>query len=196
MYADSLCEGLTGHVFRHSPLRCEGWIRCHENVVVGCGECDGGRYFDIVLGGCLYPEVATCGVQSNNMCRPGENHRVPREDSCTIYYQCVADGDPIEHRCAEDLQFNSVTEQCDITDNVRCLREPLTFECPASAEIFTQEPHPWLCDRYFVCLQGQNPLERSCLDEMQFDINTRTCRVAAQAQPYPGCVNAPALAFV
>lgn len=190
---ESICTGLTGGVFIASPISCQGWVQCHENAIIRCGDCPNGQYFDSTLGGCFYSSLVNCAIQPpSSVCTPGLINRVPREDSCSIYYQCIGEGDPIEQRCSEGLHFNEHTEQCDFIDKVRCLREPIVVDCPATEEPFTQEPHPWLCERFFVCIDGVGT-ERECLEGMLFDVNLRQCQFADRAECVESSV-APVLA--
>lgn len=103
------------------------------------------------------------------------------QDSCTVYFQCIGEGAPIVHNCAEGLQFDVETERCDLRDRVRCLREVYPLECPSTTDRFTQEPHPWACDRFFVCIEGVAE-ERTCVDGMHFDVNKRECRAVNLAE--------------
>lgn len=181
-YDPEICQGLTNGVFVGSNLDCSGWVQCHLNEIHTCGVCPDGLYFDTPLQRCTYSSLVTCTVpQPELICTPGLINRVPVPDSCSLYYQCLGQGDPIQHSCAEALHFDEVTENCDFIDNVRCMREPVVVECPATSEPFSYVPHPWLCDRFFICINGES-FERTCFEGTHFDPTVDQCLPIDQAQ--------------
>lgn len=164
-----------------SPESCQRWIQCHEELIFACGMCPDGLYFDPESNGCNYPTNVDCEMSTGNLCTPGLINRVPAPDSCSQYFQCIGQGDPIEHTCGDGLHFNEELEKCDFIENVRCLREPIAVDCPATDAAFTHEPHPFACDRFFLCINGV-ATERQCLEGLHFDINLRECQIIDRAQ--------------
>lgn len=179
-YDPEICQGLTNGVFVGSNLDCSGWVQCHLNEIHTCGVCPDGLYFDTPLQHCTYSNLVTCLVPES-MCTPGLINRVPAPDSCSVYYQCLGQGEPVQHTCAEVLHFDEVTEKCDFIDNVRCMREPVVVECPATSEPFSNVPHPWLCDRFFICINGES-FEQTCFEGTHFDPRADQCLPIDQAQ--------------
>lgn len=178
-YDENICVGRTGGVFIRSPQSCQRWVQCHEEAIFNCGTCLDGFFFDPVRGGCAQAHTVDCNVGALSCSAPG-NRRVPHPESCSIYFQCYGNGNYIEHRCREDLHFDATEEQCDLIDNVRCLREPITIECPDPLKAITLEPHPFLCTNFFMCIHG-TPHEEVCLEGMIFDHNLRRCQQIALA---------------
>ena len=182
-YDDDICAEHTGNAFIRSPSSCQRWIRCVGGEIDNCGICPDGLYFNPADNTCTYPRNVECDIGGNNLCTDGVVNRVPAPDSCSIYYQCIGEGSPVEHSCAPGLHFDKAQEKCDLVESVRCLREPIQIDCPASDLPFTQEPHPWLCDRFFVCVGGV-ATEQNCLPGLNFDVNLRQCQIADLAECY------------
>lgn len=180
-YDTGICQGKTGPIFIPSDRSCEGWIQCRAEAIFNCGSCGPLLYFDPVLRACTHRENVDCDISTRNLCTDGVINRVAHPSSCSIYFQCTGAGDPIERSCGPLLHFNTATEKCDFIHNVRCMREPYQIECPATTAPFTQEPHPFACDRFFICINGVGT-ERTCVDGMHFDVNLRECQVIALAQ--------------
>lgn len=176
-----MCVGHSGGVFIPSPYSCDGWVQCNLDLIHACGSCPGGFYFHPVKGICVHPSEVDCDSAAIGLCTPGVINRVPAPDSCSVYFQCIGQGSPIEQTCIEGLHFNELTEKCDLIENARCLREPITIQCPATDAAFTQEPHPFICDLFFVCINGV-ATESQCLEGLHFDVNLRQCQRIEEAQ--------------
>ena len=80
---------------------------------------------------------------------------------------------------------------CGIAKAVPVRQENYTINvtCPPPSEdglaIFV--PHPYECNKYFVCQQGSDAIAMSCPGNLQFDSTLNVCNFATEV----GCVNTP-----
>ena len=179
VYDPNICQGHTGGVFISSPTSCAHWIQCNLDEIRNCGVCPNDFLFNPETASCAHKDTVECNLGAL-LCAGPEIKRVAHPDSCTIYFQCLGTGPAIEQSCAEGLHFDEANQRCDLIENVRCLREPIQIECPATDRPFTMEPHPFVCDLYFICINGV-ATELQCLPGMHFDVNLRECQVIEEA---------------
>ena len=70
-------------------------------------------------------------------CVPGFSHRIPHEDNCGKYYECLPNGDKIEYACSYPLQFDVFYYECRAYNLVDCRnRKPAKDLCMLSFKTF------------------------------------------------------------
>ncbi|EDX10158.1 GD14343 [Drosophila simulans] len=103
-----------------NPADCAGYLQCINGNFVA-RMCSATQFFNATLNEC---EVDTQNVCIPKTCDPDccdvpNNSIWPVEKNCSAFYQCV-NGNKYEQRCSNNLQYNSLIEQCDYPENVKC----------------------------------------------------------------------------
>ncbi|EDW41192.1 GM25311 [Drosophila sechellia] len=103
-----------------NPADCAGYLQCINGNFVA-RKCSASQFFNATLNEC---EVDTQNVCIPKTCDPDccdvpNNSIWPVEKNCSAFYQCV-NGNKYDQRCSNNLQYNSVIEQCDYPENVKC----------------------------------------------------------------------------
>jgi hypothetical protein len=123
-----------------------------------------------IISGFLCQENGT----NENPCAGVANNRfVSNKRGCAYYYTCVNET-AHENFCPDGFWFNEPKQLCDLPSNVQCILDlpEVNITCP-DVGIF-QIPHPYLCNRFFLCVNG-NYEERICPDGEHFSNFDSSC---------------------
>lgn len=113
------------------------------------------------------------------------NFFVASPRGCAYYFTCI-NNTGHEQFCPAGFWFNQRDQTCDVPQNVNCTLDlpPANITCPARG-IF-QLPHPYLCDRFFHCVDGQQT-ETACGAGEHFSTIDEAC----VPKEYAFCVHDP-----
>lgn len=129
--APNPCEGLPNDTFVTNPKGCKYMFHCRNGQPFEAF-CPGDMWFNPDSGICDYRSNVDCHLDDTKPIRnPEEFIFCPLKDSkvptfrassidCARYYLCYH-GKPVHQQCAGDLQWNKVTEQCDVANKVNCV---------------------------------------------------------------------------
>ncbi|GFU13731.1 chondroitin proteoglycan 2 [Nephila pilipes] len=151
--------------------------------------CPSGLHFNPGLQVCDWPYRAGCGG-SFEIITPDPNQGkddpsfnetcdceccfYPDKKDCSKYMLCLG-GVLHKGQCAEGLLFDSVGNNCDLEDRVKC---PSTTICASPSGIY---PHPSNCSLFYRCNDGRPNLEK-CLDNKHFSTASKKCTEPCEAK--------------
>lgn len=92
--------------------------------------------------------------------------------------------------CAPGKHFDPIFNWCDVPEVAQCevtvAPEPepepdiTEIKCPESEDRVTWEPHPIVCEHFFICVDGISYLQH-CAPGLYFDTVNRYCTFAEDA---------------
>ncbi|KAH8296295.1 hypothetical protein KR054_004309 [Drosophila jambulina] len=103
-----------------NPADCAGYLQCVNGVYVA-RKCSANQFFNATSKECV---VDTDGVCIPKTCDPQccdlpNNSMGPVDKNCSAFFQCI-NGNYVQQRCPNNLQFNAKTGSCDYPDIVGC----------------------------------------------------------------------------
>ncbi|KAM8708427.1 hypothetical protein ACLKA7_015405 [Drosophila subpalustris] len=103
-----------------NPANCAGYLECINNVMVK-RQCPANTYFDDSLSVCVIDVDGICipKVCDPECCDRPNDWLGSVDKNCSAFIQCLY-GNKYQQRCPNNLQFNSVTKECDFPENVQC----------------------------------------------------------------------------
>ncbi|EDV97898.1 GH17129 [Drosophila grimshawi] len=174
-----------------NPTDCAGYLQCVDNALVP-RKCGSQTYFNAQLLTCV---VDTEGVCIPNTCE-GECCDKPNNwigsvaNNCSAFIQCLY-GNKIQMKCPNNLQFNSLTLECDYPENVNCddgspppsgpSAGPSGTYCESGGRCVGQRDGAMFADAtnacsgaYIVC-QCECEVNFTCSAGLVFNQNVRSC---------------------
>lgn len=174
-----------------NPADCAGYLQCINGVFVA-RKCSATQFFNTTLKEC---EVDTENVCIPKTCDPDccdvpNNSIWPVEKNCSAFYQCV-NGNKYEQRCSNNLQYNSIIEQCDYPENVQCddgsappsgpIAGPSGTYCESHGRCVGQRDGTMFADasgdcssNYVVC-QCECEVNFTCSSGLLFNLQVKSC---------------------
>lgn len=117
----TICDEERLYTFIPDVRDCNAWFFCGLNGPVR-GNCLSQHLFNPRTRLCDWPQNVDCFQCPSNV----GLHKIPMEGSCRTFIRCIS-GTAAIHVCAEGLQFNEITGQCDLESVVQC---GSGFRCP------------------------------------------------------------------
>lgn len=84
--------------------------------------------------------------------------------------------------CAPRTHWNQECQRCERPADAECEPTeppPITIECPSGPGL-TLLPHPFICRKYFLCV-NEEALEEECSTGLLFDAIELKCKLASEA---------------
>ncbi|XP_055841522.1 protein obstructor-E [Episyrphus balteatus] len=190
-------------------LQCDKYYSCSDGVATE-KICPDGLVFDPLIrkiNKCDQPFNVDCGdrtelqaPKSNALC-PRKNGFFPHPDEtiCNVFYNCI-DGDATEMKCTVGLWFDDYTGNCvwpDSTGRTGCIeadkKSPDGFVCPkdsaktdrsGNSVAHPKYAHPTDCQKFYVCLNGEEPRDLGCQVGEVYNDETERCDAPENV---PGC---------
>ncbi|XP_037810341.1 protein obstructor-E [Lucilia sericata] len=194
--------------FEHE-IQCDKYYECDDGVAKE-KLCPDGLVFDPLnrkINKCDQPFNVDCGdrvelqePKSTKFC-PRKNgfFAHPDESVCDIFYNCI-DGDALEMKCTVGLHFDEYSGTCvwpDTAKRENCgvvvKKSNSGFECPKDqpktdkrGQVVTHPryPHPTDCQKFYVCLNGEDPRDLGCQTGEVYNDETEMCDAPENV---PGC---------
>lgn len=190
-------------------LQCDKYYECDDGVAKE-KLCADGLVFDPLnrkINKCDQPFNVDCGdrielqpPKSSKFCpRKHGFFAHPDESVCDIFFNCI-DGDAIEQKCTTGLHFDEYSGTCvwpDTAKRENCgpviKKSTSGFECPAekaksdkSGQLTAHPryPHPTDCQKFYVCLNGEDPRDLGCQTGEVYNDESEMCDAPENV---PGC---------
>lgn len=158
-------------------IMCFGGLALERTCAPNLHWSAGGEY-------CTTHAQAECELE-NPLCPevddPNDLIFIPSLADCEKYYLCHQ-GEPKQFRCAPNFHFNPVENFCDYPELANCEVEPtpdpetepgeIEIECPETGIFWF--PHPYSCEYYFICLNGESVLHH-CAPGLYWDAANNRC---------------------
>ncbi|XP_013098825.1 protein obstructor-E [Stomoxys calcitrans] len=190
-------------------VQCDKYYECDDGVAKE-KLCPDGLVFDPLnrkINKCDQPFNVDCGdrvelqePKASKFC-PRKNgfFAHPDETVCDIFYNCI-DGDALETKCTVGLHFDEFSGTCvwpETAKRENCVEETKKsasgFQCPkdkpktdARGQTITHPryPHPTDCQKFYVCLNGEDPRDLGCQTGEVYNDETEMCDAPENV---PGC---------
>ncbi|XP_004518792.1 protein obstructor-E [Ceratitis capitata] len=190
-------------------VQCDKYYQCEDGVAKE-KLCPDGLVFDPLnrhINKCDQPFNVDCGDRTelqepkpSKFC-PRKNGFFAHPDSsvCNIFYNCI-DGDALETKCTVGLHFDEFGGTCVWPDTAKregCgaaqKKSPSGFVCPTDrpknddkGQVVTHPkfPHPTDCQKFHVCLNGEDPRDLACQLGEVYNEETEMCDAPENV---PGC---------
>lgn len=117
----TICDESRLYTFVPDVRDCSAWFYCGNQGPVR-GLCSNPFVFNPITKLCDWPHNVDCFQCPSNV----GLHQIPINGSCRSFIRCI-NGISSQKMCEIGLQFNEITGQCDLTQNVRC---QTGFRCP------------------------------------------------------------------
>ncbi|GJQ73126.1 Cpap3-a1 [Trypoxylus dichotomus] len=190
------------------PNQCDKFYDCQDGVGVE-KLCPDGLVFDPTIrkiNKCDQPFNAECGDRtqlqppkpSKNCPRRNGFFAHPEPSICNIFYNCI-EGEAIEIKCTNGLHFDEYSGTCvwpDAAGREGCESKENKlkdgFECPKDSQtdangqlvVHPKYAHPTDCQRFYVCLNGQEPRDLGCQVGEVYNEESQRCDAPENV---PGC---------
>ncbi|EDW26563.1 GL13082 [Drosophila persimilis] len=190
-------------------IQCDKFHVC-EDGVPKARLCPDGLVFDPLnrkFNKCDQPFNVDCEDRTE-LQEPKSSKYCPRKNGffahpdpavCNIFYNCI-EGDALETKCTVGLHFDEYSGTCVWPDTAKregCNPEQRMsetgFECPKDqpktddrGQVVTHPkyPHPTDCQKFYVCLNGEDPRDLGCQLGEVYNDNTEMCDAPENV---PGC---------
>ncbi|XP_076678750.1 uncharacterized protein LOC143374479 isoform X2 [Andrena cerasifolii] len=179
---------------------CAKYYKCSDGELV-LKQCDSDEKFDDNQRKCVPEEKAVCSTvpllstattPPAINCPPGNDiTHIPHETDCELYYTCE-NGRKQLKECKNGLHFDEIKGVCTLSEDVNCgSRASRTIapllpdtgntydismaDCPPDGSHENRTlPHHCLCDRYYICVNGELILQM-CKNGTQYDYIREVC---------------------
>ncbi|XP_076679546.1 chitin-binding domain protein cbd-1-like [Andrena cerasifolii] len=179
---------------------CAKYYKCTDGEL-SLKQCDSDEKFDVNQRKCVPEEKAVCSTvpllstattPPAINCPPGNDiTHIPHETDCELYYTCE-NGRKQLKECKNGLHFDEIKGVCILSEDVNCgsrasrKTAPLlpdtdnTYdisltECPPKGSQENRKlPHQCMCDRYYLCKNGE-PILQMCKNGTQYDYIREVC---------------------
>uniref|UniRef100_A0A1A9W224 Chitin-binding type-2 domain-containing protein n=1 Tax=Glossina brevipalpis TaxID=37001 RepID=A0A1A9W224_9MUSC len=190
-------------------IQCDKYYECDDGVAKE-KLCPDGLVFDPLIrriNKCEQPFNVDCGdrielqpPKSTKFC-PRKNGFFAHPDPaiCNIFYNCI-DGDGLEIKCTAPLHFDEYSGTCVWPDTAKregCgifeKKSESGFSCPKdqpktdiNGQVVTHPKyaHPTDCQKFYACLNGEDPRDLGCQLGEVFNEETEMCDAPENV---PGC---------
>ncbi|XP_025831508.1 protein obstructor-E [Agrilus planipennis] len=192
------------------PVQCDKFYVCEEGIATP-KLCPDGLVYDPLIrkiNKCDQPFNVDCGdrielqpPQPSPPYCPRRNGFFAHPDPkvCNVFFNCI-EGEPTESKCTAGLLFDELTGTCvwpDSTQRQGCedtstrkLKDG--FECPKEHQtdangnvvVHPKYAHPTDCQRFYVCLNGQEPRDLGCQVGEVYNEDSQRCDAPENV---PGC---------
>ncbi|XP_022225336.1 protein obstructor-E [Drosophila obscura] len=190
-------------------IQCDKFHVCEDNVPKA-RLCPDGLVFDPQnrkFNKCDQPFNVDCEDRTE-LQEPKSSKYCPRKNGffahpdpavCNIFYNCI-EGDALETKCTVGLHFDEYSGTCvwpDTAKRENCNPEQRMsetgFECPKDqpktddrGQVVTHPkyPHPTDCQKFYVCLNGEDPRDLGCQLGEVYNDSTEMCDAPENV---PGC---------
>ncbi|KAH8326784.1 protein obstructor-E [Drosophila kikkawai] len=190
-------------------VQCDKFWVCDEGVAKA-KLCPDGLVFDPLnrkINKCDQPFNVDCEDRTE-LQEPKSSKYCPRKNGffahpdpavCNIFYNCI-EGDALETKCTVGLHFDEYSGTCVWPDTAKregCNPEQRTsetgFVCPKDqpktddrGQVVTHPkyPHPTDCQKFYVCLNGEDPRDLGCQLGEVYNDATEMCDAPENV---PGC---------
>ncbi|KAF2883114.1 hypothetical protein ILUMI_23055 [Ignelater luminosus] len=191
------------------PIQCDKFYECVDGVPKE-KLCPDGLVFDPTIrkiNKCDQPFNVECGdrtelqpAQPSRLC-PRRNgfFAHPEPSVCNIFFNCI-EGDHTEIRCTAGLHFDEYSGTCvwpqsagrQGCDDTTTKKLKDGFECPKDGQIdangqlivHPKYAHPTDCQRFYVCLNGEEPRDLGCQVGEVYNDESQRCDAPENV---PGC---------
>ncbi|KAH8399903.1 hypothetical protein KR215_004141 [Drosophila sulfurigaster] len=190
-------------------VQCDKYYLC-EDGVAKAKLCPDGLVFDPFnrkINKCDQPFNVDCEDRTD-LQEPKSTTYCPRKNGffahpephiCNIFYNCI-DGDALEMKCTVGLHFDEYSGTCVWPDTAKregCgeseKKSESGFSCPKDqpktdvrGQVVTHPkyPHPTDCQKFYVCLNGDDPRDLGCQLGEVYNEQTEMCDAPENV---PGC---------
>jgi len=205
--ADFECPKPNGQF--EDEIQCDRYWDCQDGEAKS-KLCPDGLVFDPLnrkINKCDQPFNVDCGdrtelqpPKSTKFC-PRKNgfFAHPDESVCDIFYNCI-EGDALEMKCTVGLHFDEFSGTCVWPDTAKregcetpLKKSPSGFSCPKNqpktderGQVVThpQFPHATDCQKFHVCLNGEDPRDLACQEGEVYNDASQKCDAPENV---PGC---------
>jgi hypothetical protein len=156
---------------------CEKFILCINGMEI-VRECTEGFHFSRELLACVPEDEANCEVGERVWKCPKDSDSIsfiPNTENCGKYFICFG-GNKFPMTCPDDLHWSIEEETCMSPKEAECKFEDEDDGrefCPE--EGFVQISHPKKCEKFIVCLNGNEVATFPCPPGLHFSREMRIC---------------------
>jgi len=161
----NICKGVKDGVFLDDVNDCSKYYTCMGQKAYP-GDCPAGLHFSSITQRCDDPAKTQCFPKCNATLKFYNYYK-----TCEKFVLCF-DGVPVIQECADNLQFNALTDRCDYARNVDCVANMCIGINDPNDIAFV--PSHASCDAYYICYSGA-AVQFQCAAGLYYNHNIKGC---------------------